>query len=180
MISCLWRRLLQPRADPLERLAGLSDAQTTCVCGSGGSLTLFLDECSDFRRCSALKLRYMLPIQVPSQILSPFPPSLLQLPSVASGSRSQKGTPLSSPKKSAFPTKITESKSTGGAAGLVPAAASAPSPLDAKALPDLVLFDAQVVARKDEGWEDMLERVLLRWMWKAIGEKRKALPAPIG
>jgi hypothetical protein len=42
------------------------------------------------------------------------------------------------------------------------------------------MFDAKVVARKEEGWEDMLERALVRWMWKAVGEKRKAVPTPIG
>ncbi|RDB21737.1 hypothetical protein Hypma_010934 [Hypsizygus marmoreus] len=35
-----------------------------------------------------------------------------------------------------------------------------------------IVFDARVVARKDEGWEDMLETVLLGWMRKAVDERR--------
>ena len=33
-------------------------------------------------------------------------------------------------------------------------------------------FDARVVARKDQGWEDMLEKVLLRWVQNVVEEKR--------
>ena len=36
----------------------------------------------------------------------------------------------------------------------------------------LFVFDAKVVARKDDGWEDMLETVLLKWMWKVVDERR--------
>ncbi|KAF9005197.1 hypothetical protein BDQ17DRAFT_1354009 [Cyathus striatus] len=79
----------------------------------------------------ALKLRYLLPIQTPSQ-----PSDMNQvLP----------GTPLPSP-------------------GLVPRFARSTEPP--------LLFDAKVVAHKDEGWEDMLEAVLLRWVQKAVEEKR--------
>ncbi|KAF9267114.1 hypothetical protein L218DRAFT_955597 [Marasmius fiardii PR-910] len=35
-----------------------------------------------------------------------------------------------------------------------------------------ILFDAKVVAKRDAGWEDMLERVLLRWMWRVVDEQR--------
>ncbi|PFH53635.1 hypothetical protein AMATHDRAFT_79094 [Amanita thiersii Skay4041] len=35
-----------------------------------------------------------------------------------------------------------------------------------------IMFDAKVVARKDEGWQDMLEGVLLKWVEKAVEEKR--------
>jgi hypothetical protein len=76
---------------------------------------------------SALKLRYMLPIQVPIQ------------PVVA-------GAGMSSP---ARPTQ------------------RAPS------TEPLVVFDAKVVARKDDGWEDMLESVLLKWVWKVVDERRR-------
>jgi hypothetical protein len=31
-----------------------------------------------------------------------------------------------------------------------------------------------VVARKEEGWEDMLERVLIRWVDKVVEERRVA------
>lgn len=37
----------------------------------------------------------------------------------------------------------------------------------------MILFDAKVVARKDDGWEDMLETVLLSWVWKAVDERRR-------
>ena len=36
----------------------------------------------------------------------------------------------------------------------------------------VIEFDARVVARKDEGWEDMLEKVLLRWVQNVVEEKR--------
>ncbi|KIY44644.1 hypothetical protein FISHEDRAFT_23184, partial [Fistulina hepatica ATCC 64428] len=35
-----------------------------------------------------------------------------------------------------------------------------------------VLFDAKIVARRDEGWDTMLEVALLRWMWRVVEEKR--------
>jgi len=35
-----------------------------------------------------------------------------------------------------------------------------------------VIFDAKTVARKDDGWEDMLETVLLKWVWKIVDERR--------
>ena len=53
--------------------------------------------------------------------------------------------------------------------------APVPSPTKtrfASATEPMVEFDARVVARKDDGWEDMLERVLVRWAWKAVEEKR--------
>ncbi|KIY65691.1 hypothetical protein CYLTODRAFT_424106 [Cylindrobasidium torrendii FP15055 ss-10] len=36
-------------------------------------------------------------------------------------------------------------------------------------------FDAKVVARKEEGWEDMLQVVLLRWVSKVVDEQRSGL-----
>ncbi|KAK1226932.1 hypothetical protein PQX77_010065 [Marasmius sp. AFHP31] len=38
-----------------------------------------------------------------------------------------------------------------------------------------ISFDAKVVAKKDDGWEDMLEAVLLRWMWRVVDERREML-----
>ena len=35
-----------------------------------------------------------------------------------------------------------------------------------------IFFDARVVARRDEGWEDMLERTLLRWTSVVVEERR--------
>jgi hypothetical protein len=35
-----------------------------------------------------------------------------------------------------------------------------------------IFFDARVVARRDDGWEDMLERTLLRWTSAVVEERR--------
>lgn len=83
---------------------------------------------------SALKLRYMLPIQIPSQVI--------QVPGVGTQLNTTTALP-SSPVRSTY--RSTE--------------------------PPL-LFDAKVVAKKEDGWEDMLESVLLRWVTKALQEKR--------
>lgn len=84
--------------------------------------------------CSALKLRYMLPIQVPTQ-------SLVQN-SGPGGSL----TPLGSPVRvQRFPSTSTEPP---------------------------IIFDGRVVARKEDGWEDMLESVLFRWVDKVVEERR--------
>ena len=37
-----------------------------------------------------------------------------------------------------------------------------------------MVFDARVVAKKEEGWEDMLECVLFRWVDKVVEERRVA------
>ncbi|KAJ2929488.1 hypothetical protein H1R20_g7606, partial [Candolleomyces eurysporus] len=145
----------------------------------------------------ALKLRYMLPIQMPSQIIHALPPSLLKLPSVVSnlgGPRGPRGSAPSSPRKlggfgppaalaAPAASSIAQSKSSGPATP----SSSASSPSAMSAAQDSsnnntvnLMFDAKVAARKEEGWEDMLERALVRWMWKAVGEKRKAVPTPIG
>ncbi|KIM44135.1 hypothetical protein M413DRAFT_17932 [Hebeloma cylindrosporum] len=91
----------------------------------------------------ALKLRYMMPIQVPSQPVSQTPPPTL------TPSSSAVNTPLSSPSSSfqRFPL---------GKADREPP----------------ILFDARIVAKKDEGWEDMLEAVLFRWVDKVVDERR--------
>lgn len=82
----------------------------------------------------ALKLRYMLPLQVPSQ-------SLVQ--ASGPGTPLNGGTPLGSPVRTTHRT----------------------------AEPPIV-FDARVVAKKEDDWEDMLEAVLIKWLWKAVEEKR--------
>ncbi|KAF6752713.1 hypothetical protein DFP72DRAFT_904600 [Ephemerocybe angulata] len=131
----------------------------------------------------ALKLRYMLPITMPSQLMSALPPSLLKLPSVVSSASGKGSAPPSPRGKTNFgrtPSPIGQSKSTGAGAAAVNSSSPTSSEGTGKPVPDVILFDAGVVARRDEGWEDMLERVLLRWMWKAVGEKRKALPTPLG
>ena len=37
---------------------------------------------------------------------------------------------------------------------------------------DAVLFDAPMVARLDEGWELMLERLVFKWMDAVVSERR--------
>lgn len=117
----------------------------------------------------AVKLRYMLPIQIPSQLVNALPPSLLQLPSVASSASAN-----SRPVSRGPPT------SPNGKTGFLVGAQTIPEGKSQTKGSDAVLFDASAVAKKDEGWEQMLETVLLKWMWKAVGEKRKAVPTPIG
>ncbi|KAF8659277.1 hypothetical protein AX16_001852 [Volvariella volvacea WC 439] len=96
----------------------------------------------------ALKLRYLLPLHVPSNHLAT-PHAGLGLAGVISGSSSPANgnTPLSSPgvTKLKFPTNATEPP---------------------------VVFDAKIVAKKEEGWEEMLESVLIRWVNKVVDEKR--------
>jgi len=121
------------------RKFGPSGGQTISVSGLGMFCLTFLQ----FQNSptpipsSALKLRYMLPIQTPSQPLA--------MPLTTSTS----GTPLSSPSAAAQKFQF-------GKADREPP----------------ILFDAKVVAKKDGGWEDMLERVLYRWMEKVLEERR--------
>ena len=92
-----------------------------------------------FFHISALKLRYTLPIHIPSH-LSGTPIS----------------TPLSSPSAKmqsfTFPNKVN---------------------MDLRRESPIV-FDARVVAKKEDGWEDMLECVLFRWVDKVVEERRVA------
>lgn len=34
------------------------------------------------------------------------------------------------------------------------------------------MFDAPLVAKKEDGWEDMLERLVLRWVEVVVEERR--------
>ncbi|KAF8632472.1 hypothetical protein AX15_001871 [Amanita polypyramis BW_CC] len=95
----------------------------------------------------ALKLRYLLPIQTPNQPLNQSSLSSLQLIGqlqAGTSTPTQIRTPGSSPIKTRF--------------------GSTTEPV--------IEFDARLVARRDEGWEYMLEKVLVRWVWKATEEKR--------
>ena len=86
----------------------------------------------------ALKLRYTLPIHIPSH-LSANPSTPLSSPSVKMQSFT-------------FPVK----------------------PKMDHRRESLIVFDARVVAKKEEGWEDMLESVLMRWVDKVVEERRVA------
>jgi hypothetical protein len=35
-----------------------------------------------------------------------------------------------------------------------------------------VVFDAKTVARKDPGWDGILENVMLRWVQRVVAERR--------
>jgi hypothetical protein len=51
--------------------------------------------------------------------------------------------------------------------------ATSPSPTTSKQSPESpIFFDARVVARREEGWEDMLERALLCWSSAVVEERR--------
>ncbi|KAG6864203.1 hypothetical protein C0991_011579 [Blastosporella zonata] len=80
----------------------------------------------------ALKLRYMLPVQVPSHTVQ------------------------------------------GLGVGTPSIIATVPSSPMRRTSEPPVFFDAKVVAKKEDGWEDMLEAVLLKWVAKAVEEKRNA------
>lgn len=81
---------------------------------------------------SALKIRYLLPMIVPSA------PSQTDHQLKPSHS-----TPANSPSKIRFP--------------------STEPP---------IIFDPRLVARKDEGWETMLQDTLLRWVEVVVDERR--------
>ncbi|KAK6974629.1 hypothetical protein R3P38DRAFT_3132604 [Favolaschia claudopus] len=51
-----------------------------------------------------------------------------------------------------------------------PAAAAVPQRFNPEQPP--VIFDAKVVARKDAGWEDILENAILRWVERVVAERR--------
>jgi len=87
----------------------------------------------------ALKLRYMLPIQTPSQ-------------------------PLSTDRQS--PSSITATPAAS------PSAMFQTFPRVGPPREPPILFDAKVVAKKEDGWEDMLENVLFSWMERAVTERR--------
>ncbi|KAG9312487.1 hypothetical protein JVU11DRAFT_6874 [Chiua virens] len=104
----------------------------------------------------ALKLRYLLPLIVPS---APGRPD--HIPRTASPARaSSRG---ASPARSSSGHPV-------GASTLV----DVPSPVkirSATAEPPLI-FDPRLVARKDEGWETMLESLVSRWVKAVLDETR--------
>ena len=57
--------------------------------------------------------------------------------------------------------------------GVEPAALSPTTP---KFSESPIFFDARVVARRDDGWEDMLERTLLCWTSAVVEERRNHSP----
>lgn len=53
-----------------------------------------------------------------------------------------------------------------------PASASLKAPQSFRTPEPPILFDALCVARRDEGWEDMLEGVVRKWVERVVGEER--------
>ncbi|KAJ3840793.1 hypothetical protein F5878DRAFT_723485 [Lentinula raphanica] len=107
----------------------------------------------------ALKLRYMLPIVVPSQTLSS-PPNPSPTHNTTSNSNSNSNSPSTTahntPLSSPHPSISTSNQK-------LPKFPTNEPP---------VTFDARIVAKQEDGWEEMLEAVLRRWMWRVVDEKR--------
>ena len=61
---------------------------------------------------------------------------------------------------------------TTAAAAVEAAAPPSPSTPTGKPSEIPIFFDARVVARRDDGWEDMLERAVLRWTSVVVEERR--------
>ncbi len=77
--------------------------------------------------------------------------------------------PIISP---ATPDVPTSKPSPSLAAAAEPAPPASPSTPTVKSSVIPIFFDARVVARRDGGWEDMLERTLLRWTSVVVEERR--------
>jgi hypothetical protein len=79
--------------------------------------------------------------------------------------------PIISPATPDVPTS--KPSPTAAAAAVVgPAPPPSPSTPTAKSSEMPIFFDARVVARRDDGWEDMLERTHLRWTSAVVEERR--------
>lgn len=65
-------------------------------------------------------------------------------------------------------------QNTGGTSNNTPLSSPSSARFPASMFDPPITFDARVVARRDEGWEDMLEGLLLRWVGKAVDERRGA------
>jgi len=39
--------------------------------------------------------------------------------------------------------------------------------------PPFILFDAKTVARREDGWDTMLEGAVMRWVEEVVNDKRK-------
>ncbi|KAJ3966985.1 hypothetical protein EV361DRAFT_526504 [Lentinula raphanica] len=131
--------------------------------GSQGTQTGWTFRRSDNLRLwvGALKLRYMLPIVVPSQTLSSPPnPSPTHNTTSNSNSNSNSNTPSTTAHNTPLPS---------------PSSLSSYPSISHRKFPTNeppVTFDARIVAKQEDGWEEMLEAVLRRWMWRVVDEKR--------
>lgn len=48
----------------------------------------------------------------------------------------------------------------------------APSGRSQQSGEDFLIFDPQLVSKRQPGWEDMLEKAIMKWMWCVVAEKR--------
>ncbi|KAH9895872.1 hypothetical protein C8Q73DRAFT_689839 [Cubamyces lactineus] len=92
---------------------------------------------------AALKLRYLLPILLPNAKR----PREAATPASGTRTPADGHTPLPSPSITSFTFPST-------------------------ATDDVIVFDAPLVARLEDGWEQMLERVVFKWMDAVVSEKR--------
>ncbi|OSC98623.1 hypothetical protein PYCCODRAFT_1439136 [Trametes coccinea BRFM310] len=132
--------------DAIHDIAALELAQTSEGGGEAGKRGWTFRRTDNLRLwAAALKLRYLLPIVLPNNKR----PKEIGTPSGGSGARTPADghTPLASPIASAvkLPTSVTE---------------------------DTIVFDAPLVARLEVGWEQMLERLVFKWMDVVVSEKR--------
>ena len=143
-------RLLRPgtRRGKRESGGGRLGGRIICGCGLRKLLFPFLPVSRVITyadgRVRALKLRYLLPVVAP--------PAPVQ-------SRASPGIPAPAAPGSSLTTSTT--------------AATSPSFLARSSEPP-IFFDAPLVARKEDGWEDMLENTVLRWMDAVVEERRGA------
>ena len=61
---------------------------------------------------------------------------------------------------------------TSGRSGASPSPSASPSFSQTRFTGVPIVFDAKVVARREDGWQDMLETVLLAWVDAVVEEKR--------
>ncbi|KLO05055.1 hypothetical protein SCHPADRAFT_1003074 [Schizopora paradoxa] len=123
---------------------------------------------------AALKLRYLLPLVTPPTS-SGIPTHADALKSVIAGSSTVSSSAATTPTASPAPTQTKFHIPPPNSAGLA-SSASAPTVAGSRRLeaaPGSVIFDAKVVARKDEGWDAMLEHVVFRWIGAVVDEERR-------
>jgi len=80
--------------------------------------------------------------------------------------------PIISPATLDVPTSKPNPTAAVAVAAVEPAAPPSPLTPTGKSSEMPIFFDARVVARRDDGWEDMLERALLRWTSVVVEERR--------
>ncbi|THH05555.1 hypothetical protein EW145_g4708 [Phellinidium pouzarii] len=153
-----------PYTSRIELLSALSSGQLLCIAYNTGVMADDSDKDAaekrkigwTFRRtdnlrlwAAALKLRYLVPLTTPMSS-TPSVPSLQQSSSSSSDSLASTAKPITP--TSSSPARIKFIAGTGE----VP----------------LIVFDAKAIARRDEGWDAMLETVVLCWVRAVVNEKR--------